>query len=539
MDKKKLFLIVFVLIVSLNVVSCSSKSSAPVKDHKNAFTIGSGSENALIWSEIIEPWCREHSYECLFLKKGSVDLSNATRVDKADDIPFDAIWPAHSMWIDLGNRSYVTNAESIFKSPVVPALPLPLAEKLGLVGKQGLTFGDIVELVGSGKVDAWMTNPTQSNSGAGTYFALLNHCAGNASGVPLSMEQLNDAGLQTCVQTYLNQIDKSSESTGFLKDTCLANYEQCPLIFIYESLVIEANQELLKENKPPLYALYPNGLPVSDSPLGFIDHNNPEKEKIFTALQEYLLSDAVQARILALGRRTHGVGLTLENPDPKVFNPDWGINPSLIIEPVTFPNREVLQEALLRYANQWRKGSFTVYCLDSSGSMSGDPWAALVNATSEIFDQEKATKNYLQAGTNDTTYVMTFNAQVNAGPWQVDGNNAKDLLALQEHIASHDTGGGTNMYTCLERAYQIAQNANSANRFPAVILMTDGKSNTGGAERFFEAAASTKTPVPVFAITFGDADESQLQEVARATWGAVLDGKSDLIEAFKKAKGNN
>ena len=45
--------------------------------------------------------------------------------------------------------------------------------------------------------------------------------------------------------------------------------------------------------------------------------------------------------------------------------------------------------------------------------------------------------------------------------------------------------------------------------------------------------------VPVFSIMFGDAQESQLAELARYTNGRVFDGTEDLIGAFRSVKGYN
>jgi Ca-activated chloride channel family protein len=45
--------------------------------------------------------------------------------------------------------------------------------------------------------------------------------------------------------------------------------------------------------------------------------------------------------------------------------------------------------------------------------------------------------------------------------------------------------------------------------------------------------------IPVFSIMFGKAVESQLVDIARLTRGRVFDGKTNLIQAFRSAKGYN
>ena len=44
---------------------------------------------------------------------------------------------------------------------------------------------------------------------------------------------------------------------------------------------------------------------------------------------------------------------------------------------------------------------------------------------------------------------------------------------------------------------------------------------------------------PVFSIMFGDADETQLEELARYTNARVFDGRENLTEAFRSVKGYN
>ena len=77
-------------------------------------------------------------------------------------------------------------------------------------------------------------------------------------------------------------------------------------------------------------------------------------------------------------------------------------------------------------------------------------------------------------------------------------------------------------------------------RFPAIIVMTDGQSNSGSLDDVKRAIAETGlNNVPVHGITFGDARKDQLDALAGLTGGRVFDGTKDLITAFRNAKGNN
>ena len=68
--------------------------------------------------------------------------------------------------------------------------------------------------------------------------------------------------------------------------------------------------------------------------------------------------------------------------------------------------------------------------------------------------------------------------------------------------------------------------------------MTDGKSEFHKA-RFERAREQYGFDIPVFSITFGSADPSQLEELAEETGGRVFDGTEDLTEAFRSVKGYN
>ena len=86
-----------------------------------------------------------------------------------------------------------------------------------------------------------------------------------------------------------------------------------------------------------LYAVYPyDGLSIADSPLGYVDNGDAEKEQAFLDLQEYLLSDEVQNEIQRTGRRTGYEGVSAENAD--VFRADWGIQPDRVLSPIRMPS---------------------------------------------------------------------------------------------------------------------------------------------------------------------------------------------------------
>ena len=45
--------------------------------------------------------------------------------------------------------------------------------------------------------------------------------------------------------------------------------------------------------------------------------------------------------------------------------------------------------------------------------------------------------------------------------------------------------------------------------------------------------------VPIYSITFGNADDKQLKQLAEISSGRVFDGRQDLVRAFRQARGYN
>ena len=179
----------------------------------------------------------------------------------------------------------------------------------------------------------------------------------------------------------------------------------------YECLIIDADRKLTESGKEPLYAVYPyDGLSIVDSPLGYLDHGDSGKEQAFLKVQDYLLSDEAQIAIEATGRRISLKSVSEQNKP--VFNAEWGIDTDRILSPITMPSADVLMNALNLWQSSFRKPSLTVYCLDYSGSMSGEGNAQLVNAMSQVLLQENAERNLLQAGTGDINVVVTFDSHV-------------------------------------------------------------------------------------------------------------------------------
>src|SRR5262249_7100814 len=142
---------------------------------------------------------------------------------------------------------------------------------------------------------------------------------------------------------------------------------------------------------------------------------------------------------------------------------------------------------------------------------------------------------YLQAHPDDITSMMIFNSDISGGPWTVNGNDPGQLHDLYNDIKNHAPEDGTNMYTCLNKAVELFQENKGENRKRLIILMTDGQSETPGKEEFTNGLAALGN-IPVVSIAFGDADKTQLNDLAKISGGSVVDN-GNLIEALRQATG--
>ena len=511
-------------------------SSAP-SSATPAFVIVSGSENQTL-EPLVQQFAQAHHVTIRMHYEGSVDmmlgLQNGT-------LGADAVWPANSFWVSLGDtHKQVKYAESIMRSPVVFGVKKSVAQRLGWVGK-AVTVEDILNAASAGKLRFMMTSATQSNSGASAYLGYLYAFAGRPE--VLTEKNLRDPALRRKITRFLGTVNRSSGSSGFLKTLFLSQYDKYDAMVNYESLVIEADKQLVAQGREPLYAVYPqDGLALADSPLGYVDNGDQAKEQLFLQLQQYLLSPPVQARIEAQGRRVGLVGVGVAHPDPAVFNPDWGIDTTRVLNPIRFPAAAVVRDALDLYQTAFRKPSLTVYCVDFSGSMGGNGGEQGVKSAMQLLlDPQKARSLLLQASPGDITMIIPFNSRPLA-QWSARGNDPQALGGLLAQVEALQAGGGTDIYTPIMQGLDfIKQQPHLEKYFPAVILMTDGQSNTGASLGDLQAhiAQTGLSNVPVYAIAFGDADENQLGQISQATSGTVFDGSHDLVSAFREAKGYN
>jgi len=502
--------------------------------------IVSGSENKEL-EPIIERWGAREGVDVTVTYRGSVDIARILEEGAAGE--FDAVWPANSLWIALGDtQKVVKHTESILRSPVVLGLKRSIAEDLGWIGRDDVTVEEIARAAEAGRFRLAMTSATQSNSGASAYFGFLHAFAGEPD--VLTLDDLGREEVRDATRALLRSVDRSSGSSGWLETAFVENPDHFDAMINYEALMIEANRHLVARDMEPLYVVYPaNGMAVADSPLGFVAKGDPEKEEAFLKLQNHLLSKDVQAELQALGRRASLIGMGAGS-DTNVWNPEWGIDTERAIAPIPTPSAEVIREALRLYQTDLRKPSLTVWLLDISGSMEGPPLDQLKEAMGLLFDPETATLNLLQPSRQDISIVIPFNGEPTA-VWRVEGDEPQALAEMVRRVRGLEAYDGTDVYAAgMEAVRQLQAYADRGELFdylPAIIAMTDGASDTTNRAAFLRMLADTSfgRDIPIHAIAFGEADEAQLEELNAKTVGRLFDARDDLAKALRSAKGYN
>lgn len=506
-----------------------------------SLAILAGSENEAL-EPLIQDWGRKNGVDITLTYLGSVDISRELGLGKAS--VYDAVWPAHSLWIELGDtQKAVAHATSILRSPVVLGVKKPIAEKLGWVGRADVTIQDIQAAAADGAFRLAMTSATQSNSGASAYLGFLYALAGNPD--ILTADMLDDPALHDKMRALLAQVDRSSGSSGWLKDSFVENPGIFDAMFNYESVIIEADQALVAKGEPPLYIIYPaNGLAVADSPLGLINKGDAAKETAFLALQAFLLSPETQDRLLALGRRAGLIGLAAEGADTAVWNPDWGVDLARDIAPIPTPASEVIAKALTLYQSELRKPSLTIWVLDVSGSMEGAPLDQLKQAMHLVLDPQAAAVNLLQPSSRDVTIILPFN-HLTAAPTVVTGGTSEDLSEALARVDALQAEGGTDLYGAIGEAVALldpyAKDGTLTDFLPAIVAMTDGASDTVNRDWMLAqiAALPWAGDIPIHSIAFGAADEDQLKALSAASVGRMFKAGDDIAKALRAAKGYN
>lgn len=511
---KKLAVVLFLAALLLSLCSCSFENK---RENDNTFTVLSSSENKDL-EQMLTEFAEKNKIDLKFEYTGSLNIPSMIKSSQKD---YDAVWSSNSIWNASISSSVLKNSKSISVNPVIFAVKESKYKDLGFC--KDTVVNDLVQAVGAGKLKFLMPSVTQTNSGASAYIGFLNSLAGNPP--VLTEEDLKSEALQESLKTLFKGVVRNSGSDEYLID--IFNEGDYDALVNYESSLIELNNQLIKSNREQLMFIYPSdGVSISDSPFAYIDNNDNYKLETFNKLQGFLLSEDTQQKLESMGRRTTYGGLVSND---EVFKESYGIDKNAYLSPIKYPASPVIKSALNLYQNLFRKPSVVAFCLDYSGSMSGEGNRQLVEAMEKILDHKLASDDMIQFSENDKIFVIPFSSELK---WEDSAPNGIDTASLISRIKETMAEGGTDIYKPVERAIEVLKDFDADVYTKSIVLMTDGES-------YGNFSFGTSYDIPVFSIMFGDANPKQLDEISELTKGKTFDGRIDLISAFKEIRGYN
>lgn len=479
---------------------------------------------------ILEPYIKEFEKE----NRTAVTIEYLEGADfirsiQDETLDFDALWPANDLWIDIAETNIsLHHREPIVTSPVVFGVKKEIAREFQWIDAS-IYLNDIYDKVQSGMLSYVMGSATQTNSGACAYFGFL-------SAFP---ETLDTAEAEHQLETLLKGVTRTSGSTQRIQQIFLrGNYDA---LVHYESEIIRINEFLTSGQEEPLYLIYPvESLLAANSPLIFTGKTGSPKERTFLKLQEYLLSSDVQSDLSGLGYRSTRGTLNLSDELERTYT-NWGVSADPIDTEYTPLSADFLKQALHTFQTRLRKPSITVFCLDYSGSMAENGgFDEMKTAMRTFLNQETASSYMAGLSKDDITIVFPYSITV-LDQWIAEGNDQDDLDRLYLQITSLKPRGTSDIYTPILTALDILAGVPTlSNYLPAVILITDGVSDTGRTlDHLRRAWNSYGIDLPVYPVLFRNADEQQLEDISELTGGFLFDGRDDLSVPLFKIKGYN
>jgi Ca-activated chloride channel homolog len=465
----------------------------------------------------------------------SVELSYSGTLDMVDRInageSFDAILPPNGAYPVLALTHKPLAREKLFYSRVALGVKSSKARALGW-DRRAPTWIDVVQAVKDHKLVYAMTNPTSSNTGMSALFAVASAIAKKTE--DLSADEVDREKLKD----FLAGQKLTAGSSGWLAEAYVRDEARLDGLVNYEAVLLRLNEQQPGLNEP-LTIIYPrDGVISADYPLMLLSET---KRQAFEQLVSALRSDAFQAGPVAR--------MFLRPANPNVSRAAK-LSGDAVAE-LSFPNRlEVIDAVLAAYQSELRRPATSIYLLDVSGSMRGKRIEQVKNALEVLTGAEgnSVTARFVRFQRRERVVLVPFSgtpAQPARFALEDANSEAESYQALRNYAAGLQAHGGTAIYAALETAYVIARQelARDPERVVTVVLLTDGE-NTQGVSyeefrtRFVEAQANTGLRVPTFAILFGEASSSELEEIARLTGGRAFDGRhANLANVFKEIRG--
>ncbi len=510
--------------------------------------------------------------ECVFVRVQSKASGGAAQLlsgtwDENIEGPRPVVWsPASAAWgavvnqrlSEAGEAPIVGDSRPFMQTPLVIAMPQPMAEALGHP-EEPIGWSDILELARSeegwaayghpewGPFRLGKTNPNFSTSGLSALVAQNYAAAGKTR--DLTIEDLDRAE----VQAYARDVESAVVHYGDTTLTFLNNWYRndargtaltyASAAAVEEVSIIQYNRgnpdgvlqpgEVPEPPRDPLVAVYPEeGTLFSDNPYIILDADwVSDEERAGAELFEVFVQEPDnQRRVLDFGFRPGNIEVPIEEPITLAN----GVDPSQPQTTLAVPPPDVLVEMIDRWEDQ-RKAARVLLVMDVSGSMS-DPVGDGRDTKLDLA-KEAAITALDQFAPQDAVGLRIFSSDIGPAehPEYVDvvpiepiGQSAE---ALRTRIRSLVPTSGTPLYTVTQASYEQMVADYDPAAINAVVLLTDGRNedfndDLSGLLNALEIGSEGRQsqPVRVFTIAYGgDADLNTLERIAEATNARAYD----------------
>ena len=485
------------------------------------------------------------------------------------------IWsPAASSWgqilnqrlADAGKAEMVGDAVSFQLTPLVIAMPQPMADALGYP-ETPVGWADIARLSTSpegwaayghpewGAFKLGKTNPNFSTSGLSALIGQSYAATGKTRG--LSQEDLDDpatAAFATDVESavvHYGDITMNFLNNWFRTDRDGTSLTYASAVAVEEKSVIDYNQgnpdgvlepgEQPRKPRVPLVAIYPKeGTLYSDSPLYVVDASWVDEGEKQAAEQfiDFVQQADSQEKVLEYGFRPG-------NPDVAVGAPITaanGVDPDQPSTLLQVPDPPVMISLLEKWREQ-RKSARVLLVLDVSGSMKEPADPDDPNGPTKLDLAKKAAIESLgEFKSDDEVGLRIFTTNLGSG----QDEDYLDLLEVQamstnreplaNRIRDQFPLNATPLYSVTDGSYADMVDGYDPAKINAIVLLTDGQNDDGDTSddgrQLSELLATLRKgtegesakPIRIFPIAYGKtADLDTLTEIAEATNAAAYD----------------
>jgi Ca-activated chloride channel homolog len=456
-----------------------------------------------------------------------------------------AAWFANAKYLLASpqGQQRVKLQEKIMLSPIAVGVSESDARKYGWDKPDlKMTWKDIAQAAKDGKLRYALSNPATSNQGFMALMGVVAAAGGKSEA--LSAADVNRGAIADFLKGYKIPGDNS---TYLAEQFVLQQGTKANAFINYESWLMSLNASGKLREK--LHLIYPfEGVSTADYPFMLLEE---ARRADYLKVTAYLKGDVAQTW---LARQTLRRPI---KPDVAAKVEDLLPKSGLQIELPFSPDRALADGLIAAYLNEFRTPIASTFVLDTSGSMQGGGRRQqLVQAMAYIAGADASLTGRIAKLTNrERVWLQPFSDvpydrtgfEVPAGvvgkgvQEQADSDAKQKVLAdVRDFADGLQMKGGTALYDAVYQSLQhmLAERNKNPRYQYSVVAFTDGEVNKGRNfdqfKRDYAALPEDVKAIPVFWVLFGEANESQLKELAKLTGGQVFDArKRSLYSVFK------